>query len=305
MGIPERRRVRLGEIYADLVTFGEALDAIEELVWAGAGGFVVTPNVDHVVMAERNVELRAAYGAASLSLVDGMPLLWVTRLLGVPLPEKISGADLIRPVLRRAAARGMRVYLLGGAPGIALRAARVLTGEIPELRIVGVDAPTIALGGDGREAAEALSRMLALRPDLVLLALGAPKQELLMHRWFGAGITPVMLGIGAGLDFIAGKVARAPRWISEAGLEWLFRLCQEPRRLADRYLIRDSAILPIFYRMWCVPKESRSFPLARSGIIDSASKATRKQQWNNKATAAAESPVPADEPAAFREPVGR
>src|SRR5437868_12053606 len=113
------RRLRVGEIPIDVVRFDEAVSLIVELAKSGRGGYVVTPNIDHVVLAENNAEFREAYHAAALSLVDGMPLLWASHLLKVPLPEKISGADLIEPVMKRSGEEGLRVYLLGAGPGVA------------------------------------------------------------------------------------------------------------------------------------------------------------------------------------------
>ena len=242
-------RVRLGTIHADRVSMPEALERIEQLVRAGRGGYVVTPNVDHVVIAERDARLREAYAAASLSLVDGTPLVWLARALGTPLPEKLSGSDLIRPLVRLAAERGLSVYLLGAAEGVASMAAERLVNENPSLHVAGIDSPPIGFDRDPDREDAVYSRLERARPDLVLVALGAPKQELLMYRWSLRGLGAVMLGIGAGLDFIAGTVVRAPRWVSSAGLEWLYRLSREPRRLASRYLVRDPAIVPIAGRM--------------------------------------------------------
>jgi N-acetylglucosaminyldiphosphoundecaprenol N-acetyl-beta-D-mannosaminyltransferase len=237
----------------------EALEIIERLVRVKSGGFVVTPNLDHVVIAEHNLQFRAAYYDASLAIVDGMPLVWASKILGFPLPEKISGSDIITPLMKRAAECGMRVYLLGAAPGVGLEAAKIFTKEMPELNIVGIDSPILGLDVDKSQEAAALERMTALEPDLVLVALGAPKQELLMQRWHEKGVLSVMVGIGAGLDFIAGKRKRAPIWMSNAGLEWFYRLCCEPRRLAKRYLVRDMGFLRVMYRMLNTPSEERFF----------------------------------------------
>jgi N-acetylglucosaminyldiphosphoundecaprenol N-acetyl-beta-D-mannosaminyltransferase len=232
-----RRRLNIGTLPIDNVTFAGALEAIERLVAAGAGGAVFTPNVDHVVLAESDAEFRSAYAAADLSLVDGQPLVWSSRLLGQRLPEKISGSDLTPALLALAARRGWSVYLLGGADGVAAQ----LEGELPKkmgLRIAGADAPRIASRGDAAESA-IVDRIRDTAPQLLLVALGAPKQELFIHRSRARLGPAVCIGVGASLDFIAGRVRRAPRWMSAAGLEWLYRLAQEPRRLARRYLVKD------------------------------------------------------------------
>ena len=253
------RRIRLGSIHADYITQAEAIEKIIDRARSSNGGYVVTPNVDHVVIAESSNSLRAAYADAMLSLADGMPLIWASKLMGRPLPEKISGSDLIRPLLQAAAGAGLRVYLLGAAPGVGLEAARRLVGEIPGLAIVGVDSPPIGFDSDPNLEKAAIDKMSASQPDIALLALGCPKQEMLMHRWYIAGVRPVMLGVGASLDFIAGNVKRAPSWMSANGLEWVFRIIQDPGRLAKRYLISDARIIGIFARMLRGPRSAWFF----------------------------------------------
>ena len=229
------------------MSFEEALARIEELVSRREGGAVFTPNVDHVVKAERDLAFREAYARASLSLADGMPLLWASRLLGAPLPEKISGSDLVIPLARLAARKGWRVYLLGGEPGVAQEAGDRLAQELG-LHVVGTDSPVIRPDGGADDAEQLLERLRVAKPDLLLVALGAPKQELFIDR-FAKQIGPVVaLGVGGSLDFVAGRVRRAPRWMSRAGLEWAYRLAQEPRRMWRRYLIEDPAFVAIVAR---------------------------------------------------------
>ena len=252
--VPRPGRLRLGHVCLDRLTFAEAIDEIERLVEAKRGGAVFTPNVDHVVNADRNANLREAYQAAGLCLADGKPLVWASRLLGWPLPEKVSGADLIVPLARRAAARGWRIYLLGAGPGVADKAAALLRQRY-HLNVVGTDAPRI--DADGTSPDGVVARIRSAQPHLVLVAFGAPKQELFIHRVIDDLRPAVAVGIGAGLDFVAGTVKRAPRWMSEAGMEWLYRLGQEPRRLWRRYLINDPWFLTILYRGLRTPKEQR------------------------------------------------
>ncbi len=244
-----RARLRLGHVPIDAVTFAGALDAIDALVAAGRGGVVFTPNVDHVVLAERDERFRAAYDTADLSLADGQPLVWSSRLLGAPLPEKVSGSDLLLPLMDLAAARAWRVFLLGAGPGVAEAAAERLRRE-RGVDVVGTAAPFVRAGPgeadpEGDAAALAIQRA---RPHLVLVAFGAPKQELWMHRRREALAPAVLLGIGASLDFVAGRARRAPRWVSRAGLEWLWRLVREPRRLWRRYLVDDPRFLAVLWR---------------------------------------------------------
>jgi len=240
----------MGRLPIDAVDFAGALNVIEELVQARAGGMVFTPNVDHVVLAEKDERLRAAYARVSLSLVDGVPVLWASRLLGHPLPEKVSGSDLVLPLVERAAARGWRLYLLGGGPGVAERAADALRERFPGLTIAGTSAPMIDLKGDPQAWRAIGGQIAETKPDVVLVAFGAPKQELFCNENRDILSPAVLVCVGAGIDFVAGTARRAPAWISKLGMEWAYRLAQEPRRLAGRYLLRDPQFLGILLRQW-------------------------------------------------------
>jgi N-acetylglucosaminyldiphosphoundecaprenol N-acetyl-beta-D-mannosaminyltransferase len=249
------QKIRFGMIHADYISMSDAIEVIISLAESRQGGYVVTPNVDHVVLAEKNKELQSVYTDATLSLIDGMPLVWVSKLVGFPLPEKISGSDLVQPLLRKAAEKKLSFFFLGAAPGVGAKAAERLLLEIPGLNIVGTYAPPLGFEQDRSAEDETLAKLISADPDIVLVALGCPKQELLMHRWYKQGITSVMIGVGASLDFISGKVKRAPRWMSATGLEWVFRIIQDPKRLIKRYLIQDMAILGILLKMTGIPKE--------------------------------------------------
>jgi N-acetylglucosaminyldiphosphoundecaprenol N-acetyl-beta-D-mannosaminyltransferase len=240
-------RLRIGELEVDSVTFDQALERIAELIDRGEGGAVFTPNVDHVVKAETDAEFRLAYSRASLCLADGMPILWASRLLGSPLPEKVSGSDLVLPLAALAAERRWRVYLIGGGPGVAAEAGVKLARELG-VDVVGTDSPVVRNDGSTEQADDILERVRATKPHLVLVAFGAPKQERWIDR-FRDRITPaVAMGVGGSLDFMVGRTRRAPAWMSRAGLEWLFRLGQEPRRMWRRYLIEDPSFVAIVAR---------------------------------------------------------
>ncbi|AHG87677.1 glycosyl transferase, WecB/TagA/CpsF family [Gemmatirosa kalamazoonensis] len=240
------RRVQLGRVLIDAVTFNGALDAVTELVERGEGGAVFTPNVDHIVQVEKHQEFHAAYRRASLTLADGAFVVWATRVLGRPVPAKVSGSDLVWPLVERAAQHGWRVYLVGGRPGAAAEVARRAQRE-HGLNVVGVDDGTVDLS-DAESCAASFARARAARPDLVLVAFGSPKQEVWIDRARAAIGPAVAIGVGATFDFLAGHVRRAPAWMSRAGLEWLFRLCQEPRRMWRRYLLRDPVFVLVVLR---------------------------------------------------------
>ena len=237
-------RMRLGGVPIDRLTMAQAVDAIDDLVRSRRGGSVFTPNVDHIVQCQTDARLRAAYEAVSLSLADGMPVVWASRLLQRAVPEKVSGSDLVGPLVSRAASRHWRVLLLGGADGIASRAAAQMSADNPGLDVVTLS-PRVDLQASPEQQQDLLDAVRRLEPDLILVALGAPKQELWIHQSRQALAPAVLLGIGATLDFVAGAVARAPAWVSRCGLEWLYRLAQEPRRLWRRYLVRDPKFLGV------------------------------------------------------------
>jgi N-acetylglucosaminyldiphosphoundecaprenol N-acetyl-beta-D-mannosaminyltransferase len=250
-----RRRLRVGHLWVDAVSFDEALRDIERLVDAGRGGAVYTPNVDHIVKAESNEAFRLAYQDVSLSLADGMPLVWVSRLLGCRLPERVAGSDILIPLMELAARRRWRVYLLGGGPGAAQAAAKRLGDELG-VSIVGWDDCRIASDGSD-PTGESAARVHAAKPDVILVGLGPPKQELWIHRYREAVGPAVALGIGAGLDFLAGRFKKAPRWMASAGFEWAHRLLQEPRRLSRRYLIESPRFISIVFGTWMKPTSER------------------------------------------------
>lgn len=251
---PSRQRLRFGRVWVDVLNFAEALRAIEALVDSRRGGSVFTPNVDHVVKAESNDAFRRAYDDVSLSFADGMPLIWAAPLLGSRLPERVAGSDLLMPVLEMAARRHFRVYLLGGAPGVAPTVAEMLT-EIG-ITVVGWDDAFIERDGSD-PSGSTVARVQAAKPDLIFVALGPPKQELWIHRNQDAIRPAVALGVGASLDFLAGKYTRAPEWMRRSGLEWAYRLAQEPRRLWRRYLVEGPRFLGIVLSTWRRPLSER------------------------------------------------
>ena len=239
-------RLRIGKVPIDVLSFAEAVEAVSALVDAKEGGFVFTPNVDHVVTVDEQPEFEAAYAKASLSLADGTPVVWASRLFDTPLPERVAGSDLVMPLLERAGQRGWRVAFLGAGPGVAEKAAAVAKARWGT-NVVSTDAPMVNLKDDAQIDAIA-AKLAQAQADLVLMAFGAPKQELLIARIADRVKPAVLLGIGASLDFIAGTVKRAPLVFRKTGFEWLYRLAQEPRRLWRRYLVNDPKFLLILAR---------------------------------------------------------
>lgn len=240
-------RVRLFDVEIDPLRMPQAVERV--LDWARrpvppAHRYVVTPNLDHVVMLQRDPQFRAAYRDAALVVADGMPVVAASRLLGKPLPERITGADLVPALFSAAEAdRPLSVFLLGAGPGVAQRAAENIERRWPAVNVVGTCSPPFGFENDATENASILQRVRAARPDVLVVGLGAPKQELWVHHHRNEIAANVSLCVGATIDFLAGHIRRAPRWMQRAGLEWLYRLACEPRRLFGRYA-RDAWSFP-------------------------------------------------------------
>jgi N-acetylglucosaminyldiphosphoundecaprenol N-acetyl-beta-D-mannosaminyltransferase len=210
--------------------------------------YVVTPNVDHAVMFQGRADLRAAYAEASLALADGMPIVWASRLLGRQLPERIAGSDLVPRLFEST--RPLRVFLLGAEAGVADEAARRMARQWPNVKVVGTCSPPLGFEYDQDANARILTAVSAAAPDLLVVGLGAPKQELWVHRHHRELGAKVALCGGATIDFLAGHRQRSPRWMRSLGLEWLHRVLGEPRRLAGRY-VRDAWVFPqLVWRQW-------------------------------------------------------
>jgi N-acetylglucosaminyldiphosphoundecaprenol N-acetyl-beta-D-mannosaminyltransferase len=233
------RSVRLAGLVFNRLTESQVTSHIIEALRFGRGGSVATPNIDICRLAAGDSELRDALSGASLLVPDGRPLLWAARLRGDPLPEQIPGASLIHSLTRAAADAGRSIYLLGGAPGVPERAAVELSRLYPGLKVAGTDSPPVGfdLVDDGIEAVR--SRLASAAPDIVYVGLGCPKQERLIARLGPSFPATWFIGCGAAITFAAKVKRRAPQWMRQAGVAWLFRLATEPRRLFKRYIIHD------------------------------------------------------------------
>ncbi len=223
----------------DALTLGEAEERADALLCSGAGGYIVTANPEIVLRCREDAAYAAAVNGAKLVLADGVGDLCAARILGTPLPGRVAGADLVPRLLARLAERGGSVFLYGARPGVAERAGESLQSACPGLRIAGTENGYIS---DETALLEALERE---KPDLLLLGLGAPRQELWMAE--NRQRTPaVMIGVGGLLDVFAGDIPRAPESWQRLGLEWLYRLLREPRRF--KRVIRLPKILLLALR---------------------------------------------------------
>jgi exopolysaccharide biosynthesis WecB/TagA/CpsF family protein/anti-anti-sigma factor len=218
----------------DNVTAAETIATIDRMVASRQPHYLVTANVDFLVQAQEDVELRRILFDAHLVLCDGTPLVWASRLLGNPLLERVAGADLVPLLLRAAAEKGYRVFFLGATPESAKQAVDNLKKLHPTLIIPDYYSPPFnkLLEMDHDEIKR---RILAAKPDLLFVSLGCPKQEKWIAMHYRSLGVPVSAGVGATIDFLAGTVKRAPLWMQRVGMEWIYRLAQEPRRLFKRY----------------------------------------------------------------------
>jgi N-acetylglucosaminyldiphosphoundecaprenol N-acetyl-beta-D-mannosaminyltransferase len=239
------RRIPLAGVDLDPLTESEVVDFVRRAIERGAGGRIVTPNVDILRQAAADPLIRLDLASADLVLADGAPLVWATRLAGTPLPARVAGSDLIWSLSRALAEDERSIYLLGGEPGSAARlegaqrAAITLATTYPGLRIAGHASPRYGFDGDPDELAAVCAELVEAKPDLVFVGLGFPRQERLIRRLQADLPGTWFLGCGAAINFVAGDVRRAPPALQRAGLEWLHRLLSEPRRLARRYLRDD------------------------------------------------------------------
>ncbi len=215
----------------------KCIEHILSEIEAGRGGYVVTPNIDHLARAGQDVSFAALVADANLVVADGMPLVWASRLQGTPLPQRVAGSDLISSLSAAAAGQGKSIFLLGGDSGTAEAAATILRDRYPQLKIAGKLCPEIGFEKDEAEIQRITFELQTAKPDIVFVALGSPKQERLIDRLRGALPATWWLGVGVSFSFLCGNVRRAPVWMRNCGLEWTHRLVQEPKRLFKRYII--------------------------------------------------------------------
>ncbi len=225
------------------VDTAETLECVKNFIEEGGPHQVCTPNVDFIMQAKKDSEFFRILNHAQLSVPDGMWVVYASRFLGTPLKENVKGRILVVNLCRQASELGHSVFLLGGDPGVADRAAEILKEQFPNLEVVGTLAPPLGFDKNQSENDEVIEKLRQAKPDILFVGLGAPKQD----KWIANNLSqtrvPVALGIGCTFDVISGKVKEAPRWMTDVGLEWLFRLTREPGRLWVRYLVRDPQFI--------------------------------------------------------------
>jgi N-acetylglucosaminyldiphosphoundecaprenol N-acetyl-beta-D-mannosaminyltransferase len=229
--------VRLKGVELHAITERQTVEHILRSIEEGIGGTVVTPNLDILRRCAKDLNFAALVSEAELVVPDGMPLLWASRLQGTPLPQRVAGSDLISSLTVAAAAQNRSIFLLGGTPGSAEGAARILQERSPGLRVAGTYCPPVGFEEKPEEMSRLIESLTSTKPDIVWVALGSPKQEYLINRIRRVLPASWWLGVGISFSFLTGEVKRAPRWIQKLGLEWFHRMVQEPRRLFRRYVV--------------------------------------------------------------------
>jgi N-acetylglucosaminyldiphosphoundecaprenol N-acetyl-beta-D-mannosaminyltransferase len=221
------------------VTSGECVAYIMDQLRAGHGGWMITVNLDIMCRIDRDPEFRGLVDQSTICVADGMPLVWAAKLQGTPLPERVAGSDLISSISAAAAADGRSIFLLGGNPGAAEGAAKVLTQRSPNLKIVGTLCPPMGFEKSTEEMGRIAEALRVTSPDVVFVALGCPKQEKLIAAVREVCPRAFWIGVGISFSFLTGEVQRAPVWMRKTGLEWVHRLFSEPKRMFRRYIIDD------------------------------------------------------------------
>ncbi len=241
-------RMRFMNSYIDNVTKEEAIAHIEECINTRKIGHIITPNVDQVIRIESDKYFKEIYENAELLLADGTPLVWISRWYKKPIKEKICGSDLVPDLCKLAAQKGYLIFLLGSAEGVAAKAAENLKKNNPGLRVAGVYSPPYGFEKDKNEIDKINKMLFNSKADMLFVGMGVPKQDIFIYENMNKYQIPMSFSIGATIDFEAGIQKRAPKWVNHIGMEWLYRLAHDPKRMFKRYIIDDMKIFKLAWR---------------------------------------------------------
>lgn len=231
--------------YVNNLSMKDCLEAIDSLVSQDKKSYIVAVNVDVIVKIEDDPYLKKIIDNAELVLVDGKPLQWIAKYQGNPIKEKISGSDLVPLLLKQASDKGQSVFIIGGKDGIAQKAKSNIEKSNPKIKIVGTYAPPLGFEKDQKELDKINVMISDCHPDILIACFGCPKQEKWIYENYLKYEAKLSVCAGATVDFLAGNVKRAPKWISNIGFEWFYRFLQEPNRLFRRYFVDDVRILKL------------------------------------------------------------
>jgi len=230
------------------ISMNESIHEIERRISAKEKSYVVAINVDVVMKMENDNYLKEITDKADMVLVDGKPLVWIAKLYKRPVKEKISGSDLVPLLCEMAAKKGHSIFILGGKEGVAKQAKIKLEQKHPEIKIVGDYSPQFGFEKDSNEVEKVNKIISRAKPDILIVCLGCPKQEKFIYENYKKYDATMSICAGATVDFLAGNVKRAPRWVSDVGLEWFYRFMKEPRRMFKRYFIDDVKIVGLIIK---------------------------------------------------------
>jgi N-acetylglucosaminyldiphosphoundecaprenol N-acetyl-beta-D-mannosaminyltransferase len=241
---PRHRRVSLFGVEIDALTVGQTLDRAFELVDTGVTTQHVVLNAAKVVQMSKDDRLRDIISSCALVNADGQSVVWASRLLGRPLPERVAGIDLFSAIVERAARTGHRLFFLGATDGVLNDMLAKLRSQYPTLVVAGWH------NGYWKDDQEVIDAVRTARPDFLFLAIPSPRKEYWLSQNLAALGVPFVMGVGGTFDVIAGKIRRAPVWAQRIGCEWVFRVAQEPRRMWKRYLNGNTAFMVLTIREW-------------------------------------------------------
>ncbi|WGV27780.1 WecB/TagA/CpsF family glycosyltransferase [Halotia branconii] len=243
-------KVNITGVQIDKYSFEEVVKIIVDYAIIGSSPkYVVTPNAQHILTLQEDIKFQEIYNNAFLVVPDGVSLLWAAQFLQKPLKGRVNGTDLFEKLCEVAASKGLKVFLLGGRPGASEKAAEVFQARYPNLKVVGTYCPSYGFESNAAELALINAKIIDAAPHILFVGLGAPKQEKWIHANYQQLNVPISVGIGVSFELVSGMVQRAPLWMQKHGLEWLFRLIVEPKRLWQRYIVGN----PLF--MWLVLKQ--------------------------------------------------
>lgn len=234
MSAPERKVGFLLGLPFHVITMQETIDDAVARIDSGVPAYYVTANADFIAQAFHNEVLKDILFHADRVVCDGMPLVWLSRYFKPALPERVAGSDMVFQLFAQAQQHRWKVYFLGSDDATLARSKQILSRDYPDMQIVGTFSPPFGTV-DSWPNETILAEIKACRPDLLLVAVGCPKQEYWIHRYYLDAQVPLTIGIGASLDFICGTQTRAPRWVQQIGMEWCWRLLTNPKRLFKRY----------------------------------------------------------------------
>jgi N-acetylglucosaminyldiphosphoundecaprenol N-acetyl-beta-D-mannosaminyltransferase len=243
------KKINIGNVEIDSYSFSQVVDKIvDHALHAHNAEYVVTPNAHHLLLLQHDQYFREIYRKAFLSVPDGVPLLWAAQFLGTPLADRVNGTDLFEQLCAIAAEKNLKVFLLGGRPGAVDKVKEILQARHQSLNIVGTYCPAYGFESDPLELAHINAQILEAKPHILFVGLGAPKQEKWIYENYQKINVPISLGIGVSFELSANMVRRAPVFMRKIGLEWLFRLVVEPKRLWRRYIIGNPVFIGLIIK---------------------------------------------------------